>query len=98
MSTNILQQEIEYHFQHMVIASFVEPKIPIHCIVDWVGFMNAMVKINVINFRIEARRGFIFLKSIIPGTKKLLMLTPHNTPWATTIYQEWMLSFNPEIP
>jgi len=48
--TNILQQEIKYHFQHMIIASFVRPKIPIHYIVDWVGLMNVMVKIGVINF------------------------------------------------
>jgi hypothetical protein len=48
--TNIVQQEIKYRFQHTVIASFVGPKIPIHCIVDWVGLMNAMVKIGVINF------------------------------------------------
>lgn len=48
--TNIVQQEIKYHFQHTVIASFVGPKIPIHCIVDWVGLMNVMVKIGVINF------------------------------------------------
>jgi hypothetical protein len=50
LSIDILQQEIKYHFQHTIIASFVEPKFFIHCIVDWVGLMNAMVKIEVINF------------------------------------------------
>ncbi len=57
--------------------------------------LNAIVKVEVIKFRMDVRRGFLYLSTTIEeGTKKLLMLTPHKIPWGTTIYQEWILMFN----
>jgi hypothetical protein len=62
-------------------------KIPPHHITNWVVFLNVIVKVGVINFRMDARRGFLYLSTtIIKGTKKLLMLTPHKTPWGATVY------------
>jgi hypothetical protein len=42
---------------------------------------------------------FMYLNSFVPnGTKKLLMVTPHMTPWDTGIYQEWVLMFHLDFP
>jgi hypothetical protein len=83
----VLQQEINFHTQHTVITNFVGTKIPPHHIVDWVVLLNAIVKVGVINFRMDAKRGFLYLNTTITeSTMKLLMLTPHKTPWGGTVY------------
>jgi hypothetical protein len=46
----MLQHKIKYHMQHTIIASFVNSKIPTHHITNWVAFMNAYVKIGVIDY------------------------------------------------
>jgi hypothetical protein len=50
LAIKMLQHKIKYHMQHIVIISFVNSKIPTHHITNWVVFMNAYVKIGVINY------------------------------------------------
>ncbi len=50
MIIKVIQQEIEYHMQHIVIANSFGPEIPTHHIFYWVVIMNAFVKIRVINY------------------------------------------------
>ncbi len=50
MIVEMLQQEIEYHMQHIVIANVFHPKIPTYHIFHWVVIMNAFVKIRTINY------------------------------------------------
>jgi hypothetical protein len=94
----VLQQEINFHTQHTLITYFVGTKIPPHRIVDWVVLLNAIIKFGVINFRMDARRGFLYLSTTITkSTMKLLMLTPHKTPWGATVYVQRVLMFNPKL-
>jgi hypothetical protein len=46
-----------------------------------------MVKAGVINFHMDAKRGFLYLSTTtMEGTRKLLMLTLHKIPWGTIVY------------
>jgi hypothetical protein len=74
----LLQQKIDFHTQHTIITNFVDTKIPPHRIADWVVLLNATIKVGVINFCMDVRRGFLYLSTtIVESTEKLLMLTPH---------------------
>jgi hypothetical protein len=58
----------------------------------------AIVKIKIINFQMNAWKKFICLNSTtLEGTKKILMLTPHNTLWEMAIYEQWVHMFNPKL-
>lgn len=92
----VLQQEINFHTQHTIITNFDGMKILPHRITYWVVLLNAIVKVGVINFLMNASRGFLYMSTTITeSTKKLLMLTPHKTQWGATIYQERVPMFNP---
>jgi hypothetical protein len=61
--------------------------------------MNNPMKFKIMNFQMDASTCFMHLSSFVPkGTKKLLMVTPHMTPWDMGIYQEWNLMFNLDFP
>jgi hypothetical protein len=92
----VLQQEINFHTQHTIITNFDGMKIPPHRIANWAVLLNVIVNVGVINFLMHAKRGFLYMSTTITkSTKKLLMLTPHKTPWGATIYREWVPMFNP---
>ncbi len=93
------QHEINYHTPHTIIANFLGTKLPTHFVVDWVVLMNNAMKFEVVNFQMDESTCFMYLNSFVPkGTKKLLMVTPHMTPWNMGIYQEWVLMFNLDFP
>jgi hypothetical protein len=84
---------------HTVIASFVRKKIPHHNLADWIQSINRKLDQNVVSFKIDMERGFLFLSTANAiVTKHLLSLTPHTTPWGTCIYQEWIPNFDPDYP
>lgn len=58
----------------------------------------AIVKIKIINFQMDPWKKFIYLSSTTSeGTKKILMLTPHNILWEMTNYEKWVHMFNPKL-
>ncbi|KAG0594961.1 hypothetical protein M758_UG126500 [Ceratodon purpureus] len=71
LDMNVIQREASFLQEHTIVASFLGKKIPLNAYADWIQSINRKLGYDVVSYKLDMGRGFIFL-SYLPLMCKLV--------------------------